>query len=165
MHEVLATRSPSLDFQSFYSGLVIYTWLTTHVVFTLQRLSCYRTAQDHIINHIITRDGPGGPRFPVTLESPLDCKEIQPVHPKDHPWVFIGRIDAEAETAILWPPVVKSWLIWKDPDAGKDWSREWRGWQRMRCLDAITDSVGISLSKLVCGDGQGSVACCNPWGR
>ena len=65
MHEVLATRSPSLDFQSFYSGLVIYTWLTTHVVFTLQRLSCYHTAQDHIINHIITRDGPGGPRFPV----------------------------------------------------------------------------------------------------
>lgn len=64
MYEVLATRSPSLDFQSFYSGLVTYTWLTTHVVFTLQRLSCYHTAQEHIINHIITRDCPGGPRFP-----------------------------------------------------------------------------------------------------
>ena len=56
-----------------------------------------------------------------TFESPLDCKEIQPVHPKgDQSWVFIGRTDAEAETPILWPPDVKSWLIWKDPDAGKD---------------------------------------------
>ena len=60
-----------------------------------------------------------------TLESPLDCKEIQPVHPKgDQSWVFIGRTDAEAETTILWPPDVKSWLIWKDHDAGKDWKRE-----------------------------------------
>ena len=57
-----------------------------------------------------------------TLESPLDCKEIQPVHPKgDQAWVFIGRTDVEAETPILWPPDVKNWLIWKDPDAGKDW--------------------------------------------
>ena len=57
-----------------------------------------------------------------TLESPLDCKEIQPVHPKgDQSWVFIGRTDVEAETPILWPPDDKSWLIWKNPDAGKDW--------------------------------------------
>ena len=57
-----------------------------------------------------------------TLESPLDCKEIQPVHPKgDRSWVFIGRTDVEAETPILWPPHAKSWLIWKDPDSGKDW--------------------------------------------
>ena len=63
-----------------------------------------------------------------TLESPLDCKEIQPVHPKgDHPWVFIGRTDVEAGTPILWPPDVKSWLIWKDPDAGKDWGQEEKG--------------------------------------
>ena len=56
------------------------------------------------------------------LESPLDCKEVQPVNPKgDQSWVFIGRTDAEAETPILWPPDAKSWLIWKDPDAGKDW--------------------------------------------
>ena len=56
-----------------------------------------------------------------TLESPLDCKEIQPIHPKgDQSWVFIGRIDVEAETLILWPPDAKKWLIWKDPDAGKD---------------------------------------------
>ena len=63
-----------------------------------------------------------------TLESPLDCKEIQPVHPKgDKSWVFIGRIDVEAETPILWPPDVKKWLIWKDPDAGKDWWQEEKG--------------------------------------
>ena len=68
-----------------------------------------------------------------TLESPLDCKEIQPVHPKgDQSWVFTGRTDAEAETAIIWPPHVKSWLIWKDPDAGKDWGQRRRGRQRMR---------------------------------
>ena len=60
-----------------------------------------------------------------TLDSPLDCKEIQPVHPEgDQSWVFIGRTDVEAETPILWPPDVKSWLIWKDPEAGKDWGQE-----------------------------------------
>ena len=60
-----------------------------------------------------------------TLESPLDCKEIQPVHPKgDQSWIFIGRTDPEAETPILWPPDVKNWLIGKDPDAGKDWRQE-----------------------------------------
>ena len=70
-----------------------------------------------------------------TLESPLDSKEIQPVHPKgSHSWIFVGRIDAEAETPILWPPNVKNWLIRKDPDAGKDWRQEekgttgWDGW-------------------------------------
>ena len=66
-----------------------------------------------------------------TLESPLDCQEIQPAHPKgDQPWVFIGRTDAEAETPILWPPGAKSWLIGKDPDAGRDWGRRRRGQQR-----------------------------------
>ena len=61
-------------------------------------------------------------------ESVLDCKEIQPVHPKgDQSWEFIGRTDFEAETPILWPPDVKSWLIWKDPDAGKDWVQEESG--------------------------------------
>ena len=63
-----------------------------------------------------------------TLESSLDCKEIQPVHPKgDQSWIFIGRTDAEAETPILWPPNVKNWLIWKDPDAGKNWRQEEKG--------------------------------------
>ena len=84
-----------------------------------------------------------------TLESPLDCKEIHPVYPKgDQSWVFIGRTDAEAETPVLWPPHAKSWLIGKDPDAGRDWGRRRRGWQRMRWLDGITDLMGMSLSKL-----------------
>ena len=84
-----------------------------------------------------------------TLESPLDCKEIQPVHPKgDQSWVFIGRTDAEAETPVLWLPYAKSWLIGKDPDAGGDWGQEEKGWQRMKWLDGINDSVGMSLSKL-----------------
>ena len=84
-----------------------------------------------------------------TLESPLDCKEIKPVNPKgNQPWLFIGRTDAEAETSILWPLDVKSWLIRKDPDAGKDRRQEKRGWQRTRWFDGITDSVDMSLSKL-----------------
>ena len=63
-----------------------------------------------------------------TLESPLDCKETQPVHPKgNQSWVFIGRTDVEAETPILWPPDANNWLIWKDPDAGKDWRQEEKG--------------------------------------
>ena len=67
-----------------------------------------------------------------TLESPLDCKGIQPVHPKgNRSWIFIGRTDAKAETPILWPLDVKNWLIGKDPDAGKDWRQEEKGWQRM----------------------------------
>ena len=84
-----------------------------------------------------------------TLKSPLDCKEIQPVHPKgDQSWIFIGRTDVEAETPILWPPDAKSWLIWKDPDAGRDWGRKRRGRQRMRWLDGITDLMDMSLGEL-----------------
>ena len=80
-----------------------------------------------------------------TLESPLDCKEIQRVHPKgDQSWVFIERTDAKAETPILWPPHVKSWLIGKDPDTGRAWGRRKRGWQRMRWLDGITNSMHMS---------------------
>ena len=78
-----------------------------------------------------------------TLESPLDFKEIQPVHPKgNQPWILIGRTDVEAETLILWPPVTMNWLIWKDPDVGRDWRQEEK-WM----TDALTDSMDMSLSK------------------
>ena len=84
-----------------------------------------------------------------TPESPLDCKEIQPVHSKgNQSWVFIGRTDAKAETPIVWPPHVKSWLIGKDSDAGRDWGRRKRGLQRMRWLDGITDLMDVGLGEL-----------------
>ena len=82
-----------------------------------------------------------------TLESSLDCKDIQSVHPKgNQSWIFIGRTDAEAETPILWPPDVKNWPIRKDPDAGKDWRWEEKGTTEVRWLDSITDSMYMSVS-------------------
>ena len=84
-----------------------------------------------------------------TLESPLDCKEIQPVHPKgDQSWMSIGWTDVEAETPILWPPDAKRWLIGKDSNAGKDWGQRRRGQQRMRWLDGITDSMDLGWGGL-----------------
>ena len=83
------------------------------------------------------------------LESPLDCKEIQPVNPKrNKSWIFIGRMEAEAEAPILGPPDVKNWLVEKDPDGGKDLRQMEKGWQRMRWLDSITHSMDMNLSKL-----------------
>ena len=101
-----------------------------------------------------------------TLESPLDCREIQPVHPKgNQSWIFIGRTDAEGEAPILWPPDVKNWLIGKDPDAGKDWRKEkgitenemfgWHHW---------LNGVEFEQALGVC-DGQRGLACCSPWGH
>ena len=83
-----------------------------------------------------------------TLESPLDCKEIKPVHPKgDQSWVFTGKTDVEAETPVLWPPDGKNWLIWKDPDAGKAWSWEEKGTTEGEMMNGITGSMDMNVSK------------------
>ena len=95
------------------------------------------------------------------------AKEIQPVHSKGHQsWIFIGRTDVEAETPILWPPDAKSWLIWKDPDAGKDWRREEKGmtedemfgWYHLLNGHEVQETPGV-------GDGQEGLACCSSWGH
>ena len=101
-----------------------------------------------------------------TLESPLDCKEIKPVNPKgNQSWIFIGRTDAKAEAPILWSPDVKNWLSGKDPDAGKDWRQEEKGtmedemvgWHHWLDGYEFEQTLGVD-------DGQGSLACCSPWG-
>ena len=101
-----------------------------------------------------------------SLESPLDCKEIKPVYPKgNQSWIFIGRTDAEAETLKLWPLDMKNWLLRKDPDAGKDWrweekgitENEMIGWHHWLNGHEFEQAPGV-------GDGQGSLACCSPWG-
>ena len=102
-----------------------------------------------------------------TLESPLVCKQIQPVHPKgDQSWVFIGKTDVEAETAILWPPDVKSWLFGKDSDAGRDWGKEEKGMREdeMAWWHHQLDGREFERTSGV-GDGQGGLACCSSWGR
>ena len=102
-----------------------------------------------------------------TLESPLDCKEIQPVHSEGtQPWDFFGRNDAKAETPVLWPPHVKSWLIGKDSNAGRNWGQEEKGttedemagWHHWLNRRESEWTPGV-------GDGQGGLACCDSWGR
>ena len=101
-----------------------------------------------------------------TLESPVDCKEIQPVHPKgNQSWIFIGRTDAEAHTLILWPPDAKNWPTRKDSDAGENWRQEEKGttedemvgWHHRLNGHEFEQAPGV-------GDGQGGLACCSPWG-
>ena len=101
-----------------------------------------------------------------TLESPLDCKEIQPVHSEDQTWDFFGRNDAKVETPVLWPLHAKSWLIGKDSDAGRDWGQEEKGptedemagWHHWFDGHESEWTPGV-------GDGQGGLACCDSWGR
>jgi len=102
-----------------------------------------------------------------TLESPLDCKEIQPVHSKgDQSWVFIGRNDAKAETPALWPPDAKSWLIGKDSDAGRDWGQEEKGTTEDEMAGWHHRLDGHEFEwTLAVGDGQGGLACCDSWGH
>ena len=102
-----------------------------------------------------------------TLESPMDCKEIQPIYSKgDQSWVFIGRTDAEAETLILWPPHVKSWLTGKDPDDGRDWGQEEKGTTEDEMVGWHHRLNGLEFEWTpgVC-DGQGGLVCCSPRGR
>ena len=102
-----------------------------------------------------------------TLESPLDCKGIQLVHPKgNQPWILIGRTDAEAKTPILWPPDGKNLLIGKDPDARKDWRQEEKGTTEDEMIGLHHQLYGHDFEQaLGVADGQGSLACCSPWDR
>ena len=101
-----------------------------------------------------------------TLETPLDCKEIQPVHSEDQPWDFFGRNDAKAETPVLWSPHAKSWLIGKDSDAGRHWGQEEKGTteDEMAGWHHWLDGHESQWTPGV-GDGQGGLACCDSWGR
>ena len=100
-----------------------------------------------------------------TLESSLDSKEIQPVYPRENQsWIFIRRTDAEAEAPILWPPDAKNWVIGKDPDAGKDWRRE-KGMTEDEMVGCHHQLDGHEFEQAPgAGDGQGTLACCCPWG-
>ena len=102
-----------------------------------------------------------------TLESPLDCKDVQPVQPKgDQSWVFTGRIDAKAETPILWPPHAKNWLIEKDSDAGRDWVKEEKGTTENEMVGCHHRLNGREFEWTPgVGDGQGGLVCRSSWGR
>ena len=137
-----------LSSQSYgFSSSHVWMWELDHKESWVQKNWCFWTAV-----------------LEKTLESPLDCKEIQPVHPKgNQPWVFIERTDAE--TPILWPPDEKNWLIRKDPDAGKDWRQEEMGmtedemvgWHHWLDGHEFEWTLGVV-------DGQGGLVCCSPWG-
>ena len=102
-----------------------------------------------------------------TLESPLDCKEIKPVNPKrNQSWIFIGRIHTEAEAPIFWLPDVKNWLIWKDPDARKDWRQEKKGMMEDEMVRCHHWFDGHEFEQVLGFDGgQRSLVCCNSWGH
>ena len=124
----MTTKSQSYGFSSSH----VWTWELDYRVSWAPKNLCFWTVV-----------------LEKTLESPLDCKDIQPVHTKgNQSWIFIGRTDVEAETPVLWPPDVKIWLIVKDPDAGKDWRWEEKGKTEDEMMYGITSSMDMSLSKL-----------------
>ena len=144
-----ASKSPSSQDYGFSSSHV-WIWELDYKESWVPKHLCFRTVV-----------------LKKTLESPLDCKEIRPVHPKgDQPWVFIGRTDAEAETPTLWPPDAKNWLIGKEPDAGKVWRQEEKGmtedemvgWHHWLNGYEFEQAQGV-------GDRQGGLVCCSSWGR
>ena len=144
-----ADKGPSSQSYGFSSGRV-WMWELDHKESWVRKNSCSWTVV-----------------LEKTLESSLDCQEIQPVHPKgNQSWIFIGRINAEAETSILWPPDAKNRLTGKDPDAGKDWRQEEKGltedemvgWHHQHNGHGFGWAPGV-------GDGQGGLAFCSPWSR
>ena len=143
----IINKGPSSQSYGFSSSLV-WMWELNHKESWALKNWCFWTVE-----------------LEKTLESPLDCKDIQPVHSKrNQSWIFFGRTDAEAETPILWPPDAKNWLIWKDPDPGKDWRQEEKGttedemvwWHHQLDGHEFEHTPGV-------GEGQGSLECCNPW--
>ena len=141
-----ANKGPSSQSYGFSSSLV-WTWELDYKESWVPKNWCFWTVV-----------------LKKTLESPLDCKEIQPVHPKgDQSWIFMGRTDAEAETLVLRPPDTKNWLTF--PDAGKDWRQAVKGMTEDEIVGwhHRLDGHEFELTPGVC-DGQGGLACCSPWG-
>ena len=147
-HLIVANKGPSSQGYGFSCGLV-WMWELDCVEGWAPKNWCFWTVV-----------------LEKTLENPLDCKEIQPVHPKgNQSWVFIGETDVEAETPILWPPDAESWLTGKDPDSGKDWGQEEKGTteDEMVGWHHQHNGRGFGWTPEV-GDGQGGLACCGSWG-
>jgi len=140
---------PKYNWEHGFSGRHVWMWELDHKEHRVPKNWCFWTVV-----------------LEKTLESPLDSKEIQPVHPKgDQSWIFIERTDAEAETSILWPPDVKNWLIGNDPDAEKDLRQEEKGTtedEMVRWHHWLDEHKFEQAPRD--GDGQGSLVCCSPWG-
>ena len=141
------------------SSQFMYCWSLAWRILSITLLAC-----DNSMNWLISSSLQW---YESPRKSPLDCKEIKPVHPKgDQSWVFIGRTDVEAETPMLWPPDAKSWLTGKDPDAGKDWGQEEKGTTEDEMVGWHHQLNGRGFGwTLGVGDGQGGLACCSSWGR
>ena len=146
-------------FQGHLNNILQWTWILWRVIIKCESWTIKKAEHKELM---LLNCG-----VEKTLESPLDCKEIQPVHTKgDQSWVFIERTDTKAEIPVLWPPHAKSWLIGKDSDAGKDWGQEEKGTteDEMVGWHHRLDGHGFGWTPGV-GDGQGGLVCCSSWGR